>query len=106
MKDWIVLLVAAAFEIGWALGLKYTEGFRRVGPTVATFASMGLSMYFLALAVRGIPIGTAYAVWTGIGAVGAAVGGILLFRESHEWPRLVCLALIVSGVIGLRVFHK
>lgn len=106
MNPWIVLLVAAAFEIAWALGLKYSDGFRRPLPAAATLVAMLLSTYLLALAARGIPIGTAYAVWTGIGVVGAAVGGMLLYGEARDWPRLLFLALIVTGVIGLRAVSR
>lgn len=103
---WILLLVAAAFEIVWAAGLKFTEGFTRLWPSVGVGAAMVASMVLLALAARGLPIGTAYAVWTGIGAAGTAVAGILLFNESATPARLVCLALIVAGVTGLKVLGR
>lgn len=101
---WVILFIAGLFEIGWAIGLKYTEGFTRLGPTVFTGVSLVLSMGLLGLAVRSLPIGTAYAVWTGIGAVGTAVLGILLFKEPVTAMRLVCLALIVAGILGLKLF--
>src|SRR5690554_996294 len=100
---WGILVVAGLFEIGWAVGLKYTEGFTRLWPTVLTVASMIASMGLLGLAVRSLPIGTAYAVWTGIGTVGTALLGIVLFREPATVIRLVCIGLIVAGIIGLRL---
>src|SRR5690606_41388079 len=100
---WGILVVAGLFEVGWAVGLKYTEGFTRLWPTVLTVASMIASMGLLGLAVRSLPIGTAYAVWTGIGTVGTAVLGIVLFREPATVVRLVCIGLIVAGIIGLRL---
>jgi quaternary ammonium compound-resistance protein SugE len=103
---WTLLFVAALFEIAWAAGLKYTDGFTRLGPSTGVGAAMVASMVLLALAARGLPIGTAYAVWTGIGAAGTAVAGIFLFNESASPARLACLALIVGGVIGLKVLGK
>ena len=103
---WTILLVAAAFEIVWAAGLKFTEGFTRLWPSLGVGAAMVASMVLLAAAARGLPIGTAYAVWTGIGAAGTAVAGILLFNESTSPARLACLALIVAGVVGLKFFAK
>jgi len=99
---WVILFVAGLFEIGWAVGLKYTDGFTRLVPTALTAVSLAASMGLLGLAVRSLPIGTAYAVWTGIGAVGTAVLGIVLFREPATAMRLVCLGLIVSGILGLK----
>ena len=104
MKPWIILLVAAALEVGWAIGLKYTAGFTRLWPSVATIAAMGLSMYLLAVAARTLPMGTAYAVWTGIGAVGTAALGMLLFSEPANAGRLICIGLIICSVAGLKVF--
>ena len=101
---WIYLVVAGLFECGWAIGLKYTEGFSRLWPSVLTVAAMVVSFLFLSLAMKSIPVGTAYAVWTGIGAVGVATLGIFLFGESREIARLACILLIVSGVIGLKIF--
>lgn len=103
MKPWLVLLVAAVFEVGWAIGLKYTHGFTRVGPTLATVAAMVASLYLLAMAARTIPIGTAYAVWTGLGAAGTAALGVVLFHEPANAMRLLCIGLIVSGVAGLKL---
>jgi quaternary ammonium compound-resistance protein SugE len=103
---WTLLLIAAALEIVWAVGLKYAAGFTRLWPSVGVIAAMAGSLVLLALAARGLPIGTAYAVWTGIGAVGTTVGGIMLFDESISPTRLICVALIVAGVIGLRFFGK
>jgi quaternary ammonium compound-resistance protein SugE len=104
MKSWTMLFIAAALEVGWAVGLKYTHGFSRFWPSAATIAAMIGSMYLLAMAARTLPIGTAYAVWTGIGAAGTAVLGILLLKEPVTAARLVCLGLIVAGVVGLRLF--
>lgn len=103
---WTLLFLAAAFEIVWAVGLKSTDGFTRPWPSVAVGIAIIASMGLLALAARGIPIGTAYAVWTGIGAAGTAIAGILLFNESASTARIVSLVLIVSGVVGLKLFDK
>jgi quaternary ammonium compound-resistance protein SugE len=100
---WIVLLIAGLFEIGWAVGLKYTEGFTRLVPTLLTAISLIVSMALLGLAVRSLPLGTAYAVWTGIGTIGAVVLGILLFGEQVAVARLVCVSLIVIGILGLKL---
>jgi len=100
---WTWLFIAGLFECAWAVGLKYTEGFTRPVPVALTVAAMALSLYLLALAMRTIPIGTAYAVWTGIGAVGVAVFGMLFLGESREVLRLLCLLLIVAGIAGLRL---
>src|SRR5690606_31039573 len=97
---WLQLFLAGLCEIGWAIGLKYTDGFNRPLPTVFTLAAMGLSFWLLAQAMRSIPLGTAYAVWTGIGAVGVALLGLFLFGESRDPLRLLCIALIVAGVAG------
>ncbi len=104
MKSWILLLVAAVLEIVWAIGLKHTAGFTRVWPSVGTIAAMAASMYLLAIAARDLPIGTAYAVWTGIGAVGTAVLGMVWLHEPATAARITCIALIVTGVVGLKVF--
>lgn len=100
---WIYLLLAGLFEIVWAIGLKYTEGFTRLWPTVVTIAAMVVSMGLLGIAAKDLPIGTAYAVWTGIGAVGAAILGIVLFAEPATALRIASIALIVAGVIGLKL---
>lgn len=101
---WIMLLVAAGLEIVWAVGLKYTEGFTRLGLSVGTILAMAASMYLLARAAEGLPIGTAYAVWTGIGAVGTALAGMCWLNESRDWVRVVFIGLIILGVVGLKVF--
>lgn len=100
---WGILFVAGLLEIGWAIGLKYTEGFTRLGPTVATAVMLVASMALLGVALRTLPLGTAYAVWTGIGSVGTAVLGIVLFGEPATAMRLVCIGLIVAGILGLRL---
>jgi quaternary ammonium compound-resistance protein SugE len=100
---WIYLTIAGLFEIGWAIGLKYTEGFTRLLPSLWTIASMILSIVLLGLALKTLPVGTAYAVWTGIGAVGTAVLGIYLFAEPATVARLLCIGLILSGIIGLKL---
>jgi quaternary ammonium compound-resistance protein SugE len=100
---WLVLIVAGLFEIGWAVGLKYTEGFTRLWPTLGTAAAMVLSVVLLGLALRSLPLGTAYAVWTGIGTVGTALLGIALFHESADLLRLACIGLIVLGIAGLKL---
>ena len=100
---WIILLVAGLFEVGWAVGLKYTDGFTRLWPTVATAAALAASMGLLGVALRTLPLGTAYAVWTGIGTVGTAILGIALFREPATALRLFCIALIVAGIVGLKL---
>jgi quaternary ammonium compound-resistance protein SugE len=101
--DWIILFVAGLFEIVWAIGLKYSEGFSRPLPSVITIIGMVISVVLLAIALRTLPVGTAYAVWTGIGAVGTVIFGILLLGEPVEVLRLLCIGLIVAGVIGLRL---
>lgn len=101
--SWVVLFAAGLLEIGWAVGLKYTAGFTRPWPTVATVAALIGSMGLLGVALRTLPLGTAYAVWTGIGTVGTAVLGIILFREPATAMRLLCIGLIVAGIIGLKV---
>ena len=100
---WVYVFVAGVFEVVWITGLKYTDGFTRLWPSVGTVAAIIMSMVCLALAVRIIPIGTAYAVWTGIGAAGAVVAGMVLFNEPRDVARLVFIALIVSGVVGLKL---
>jgi quaternary ammonium compound-resistance protein SugE len=99
---WYVLFAAGLVEIGWAVGLKYTEGFTRPWPTAATVAAMAVSLFLLGLAARTLPVGTAYAVWTGIGTVGTALLGIVLFAESYDPLRLLFIAMIVCGTVGLR----
>ena len=100
---WAVLFVAGLMEIGWAIGLKYTEGFTRLVPSALTLAFMVASIVLLGLAVKTLPIGTAYAVWTGIGAVGTAILGIILFGDPATGLRLACIGLIVAGIVGLKL---
>lgn len=100
---WIILLAAGLFEIGWAVGLKYTDGFTRLWPSVGTAVSMIVSVVLLGLAVRTLPLGTAYAVWTGVGTVGTVLLGVVLFSESADPLRLACIGLIVVGIVGLKV---
>jgi quaternary ammonium compound-resistance protein SugE len=100
---WLLLIVAGLFEVGWAIGLKYTEGFSRPLPTVLTVISMIISLGLLGLALRDLPVGTAYAVWTGVGAVGTAALGIMLFGDPATLPRLASIGLIVAGIAGLKL---
>lgn len=100
---WVVLFFAGLCEIGWAVGLKYTEGFTRLWPSVWTLAAMAASVVLLGWSLKALPLGTAYAVWTGIGAVGTAICGMLLFGESREVLRFVCIGLIVAGIVGLKL---
>jgi quaternary ammonium compound-resistance protein SugE len=102
---WVVLVVAGLFEIGWAIGLKYTEGFTRLWPSVATVAAMVVSVVLLGFAMRSLPVGTAYAVWTGIGAIGTVALGIVLFQEPATVARLLCVGLILAGIVGLKITH-
>jgi quaternary ammonium compound-resistance protein SugE len=103
---WVILFLAGLLEIGWAVGLKYTEGFTRPWPSAATVLAMILSLTLLGFALRTLPLGTAYAVWTGIGTVGTVFVGILLFGESASFARLVCVCLIVSGIVGLKLLAQ
>lgn len=100
---WLILAVAGLFEIGWAIGLKYTEGFTRPWPTVGTVVSMAISLSLLGLAMKSLPVGSAYAVWVGVGAVGTAVLGIILFGEPAGAGRMLSVALIVAGIVGLKI---
>jgi quaternary ammonium compound-resistance protein SugE len=100
---WLYLLIAGSLEVAWAIGLKYTDGFTRLIPSIWTVASMVASLLFLGLALKTLPVGTAYAVWTGIGAVGVAIFGIILFAEPANALRLGSIALIVSGIVGLKL---
>jgi quaternary ammonium compound-resistance protein SugE len=100
---WVLLLVAGLFEVGWAIGLKYTEGFTRVWPSVFTLAAMTASVVLLGMAMKSLPVGTSYAIWVGVGAVGTAILGIVLFGESANAGRLVSLGLIVAGIVGLKL---
>ncbi|MDX1541629.1 MAG: quaternary ammonium compound efflux SMR transporter SugE [Geminicoccaceae bacterium] len=100
---WALLAIAGLFEIGWAIGLKYTAGFTRLVPSLLTVVSMAISLGLLGLAVRTLPIGTAYAIWTGIGTIGTALLGILLFDEAASVLRLACIGLILAGMVGLKL---
>ncbi len=100
---WLYLFIAGLFEVGWAIGLKYTQGFTRLVPTVLTLASMAVSLGLLGLALKSLPVGTAYAVWTGIGTVGTAILGIVLLGEPATALRLSCIGLIVAGIVGLKL---
>ncbi|MGQ0644561.1 MAG: quaternary ammonium compound efflux SMR transporter SugE [Elusimicrobiota bacterium] len=104
--SWLLLVLAGLFEIFWAVGLKYTHGFTRAAPSLAVVLAMAASVGLLGLAAKSIPIGTAYAVWTGIGAAGTALLGMILFAEPRGWVRLACLGLIVAGVLGLKLSSK
>ncbi|MDD3936337.1 quaternary ammonium compound efflux SMR transporter SugE [Rhodoferax sp.] len=100
---WFILVIAGLFEVGWAIGLKYTEGFTRFWPTAGTVTAMVVSIGLLGLAMRTLPVGTAYAVWTGIGTVGTVVLGIVLFSEPATVARLACVGLILAGIVGLKL---
>ncbi len=104
--SWVYLIIAGIFEFGWAVGLKYTNGFTRLWPSIATVALMISSFFLLSVALKTIPVGTGYPIWTGIGAAGTAIFGIVFFGESREIGRIVCILLIISGIIGLKVFTK
>jgi quaternary ammonium compound-resistance protein SugE len=101
---WLYLLLAGLLEVGWAVGLKYTHGFTRLWPSISTVAAMTVSFFFLSLALKSIPVGTGYAVWTGIGAVGTAILGMVLLGEPREVGRILCLVLIIAGIVGLKLF--
>lgn len=100
---WVLLLVAGLFEVGWAIGLKYTEGFTKLWPSVLTLTAMTASVVLLGMAMKSLPVGTSYAIWVGVGAVGTAILGIILFGESANAGRLVSLGLIVAGIVGLKL---
>lgn len=100
---WLLLVMAGGLEIAWALGLKYSHGFTRFWPSVVTLLAIAMSFVLLGLSLRSVPFGTAYAIWTGIGAAGAAIAGMVLFGESADLARMCCLALIVAGTIGLKL---
>lgn len=103
---WLLLLAAGLLEVVWAIGLKYTDGFTRIAPSVVTVTAMIGSVWLLALALKSIPVGTGYAVWTGIGATGTAILGIILFNEAATVARLACMALIIAGIFGLKFVSK
>ncbi|MEA1651951.1 quaternary ammonium compound efflux SMR transporter SugE [Nitrospirillum sp. BR 11164] len=102
---WLWLLLAGLSEVGWAVGLKYTDGFTRLVPSILTITAMGVSLGLLGLALRALPLGTAYAVWTGIGTLGTVIAGIILFNEPATALRLACIGLIVAGIAGLKLAH-
>lgn len=101
---WVILFIAGLFEVAWAIGLKYTNGFSKLWPSVFTIVCMIISMGLLAYSVKHLPIGTAYAIWTGIGAVGTAILGMILFNESRELVRIIFIFLIIAGIVGLKIF--
>lgn len=101
--SWIILVIAGMLEIVWAVGLKYTNGFSRLWPTVGTVLAMVASVWLLAVAMKSLPVGTAYAIWVGIGAVGTAIAGIILFGESANIGRILSLILIIAGIVGLKL---
>ncbi len=100
---WIILVVAGLFEVGWAIGLKYTEGFTRLWPTAGTALAMIISLWLLSIALKSLPVGTAYAVWVGVGAVGTVILGIVLLGEPANAARLISIALIIAGIVGLKI---
>ena len=100
---WLILVLAGLFEVGWAIGLKYTEGFTRLVPTLGTLAAMVISLGLLGVAMKSLPVGTSYAVWVGVGAVGTAILGIVLLGEPANAGRLISLGLIVAGIVGLKL---
>ena len=103
---WVYIIIAGFFEVAWAVGLKYTDGFSKLGPSLGTAAAMIISFYMLSLGLKTLPIGTAYAVWTGIGAVGTVIFGMFVLGESKDLGRIICIILIVSGILGLKLFTK
>ncbi|BCS52939.1 quaternary ammonium compound efflux SMR transporter SugE [Geobacter sp. SVR] len=100
---WVILIIAGLFEVGWAIGLKYTEGFTRLWPSVGTILSMLISLWLLGIAMKSLPVGTAYAIWVGIGAVGTVALGVVLFGEPANTGRLISVALIIAGIVGLKL---
>ncbi|MCM8710802.1 quaternary ammonium compound efflux SMR transporter SugE [Clostridium sp. SYSU_GA19001] len=101
--EWIYLVVAGFFEVGWAMGMKYSHGFTKILPSILTVIGMVASFYFLSLSLKSLPLGNAYAIWTGIGTVGTAVLGIVLFKEPINLMRLICIVFIVIGIVGLKL---
>jgi quaternary ammonium compound-resistance protein SugE len=101
--DWVILVLAGLFEVGWAIGLKYTEGFTRLWPTIWTVFAMMISLWLLGIAMKSLPVGTAYSVWVGVGAVGTVILGIVLLGEPANAGRLISIALIIAGIIGLKL---
>jgi quaternary ammonium compound-resistance protein SugE len=103
---WLELVIAGVFEVWWAIGLKYSEGFTKLVPSVLTVIGMIASFYFLSLALKELPLGTAYAIWTGIGTIGTVILGIFLFKEPIDFVRLICIGFILVGIIGLKLVSK
>lgn len=103
---WLVLVIAGIFEVWWAVELKYSEGFTKLVPSVLTVIGMIASFYFLSLALKELPLGTAYAIWTGIGTIGTVILGVFLFKEPIDFVRLVCIGFIVAGIIGLKLVSQ
>ncbi len=103
---WLILIIAGIFEVGWAVGLKYTHGFTKLWPSIGTIIAMILSMGLLGIALRNLPLGTAYAIWTGIGTIGTALFGILVLKEPATALRLACLVMIVAGIVGLKLLSS
>ena len=103
---WIYLLIAGILEVVWAVGMKYSEGWTRLYPSIFTIVSMGIGFYFLSLAVKNLPLGTSYAVWTGIGTVGTVIFSLIFFKEPMDWIKMVCILLILTGIVGLKLFHR
>ena len=104
--QWFMLVIAGLLETGWAIGLKYSEGFTKLVPSVFTILGMIASFYFLSLALKNLPLGTAYAIWTGIGTVGTVILGIVLFKEPIDFSRIICIAFIVVGIVGLKLVQS
>lgn len=104
--SWIILIIAGLFEIGWAVSMKYSEGFTKLTPSILMILSMAVSIYLLSVALKTIPLGTGYAVWTGIGAAGTAILGIFLFKEPVNTARVICILMIICGIVGLKIFSK
>jgi quaternary ammonium compound-resistance protein SugE len=104
--NWVILVIAGLFETGWAIGLKYSEGFTRLWPSVGTALSMAASLWLLGMAMKTLPLGTAYSVWVGIGSVGTVALGIVLFGEPVNLSRLISVALIIAGIVGLKLSAK
>ena len=102
--NWIILIIAGLFETAWAIGMKYSNGFTRLYPSIFVIVTMSISVYLLSVSLKTLPVGTAYAVWTGIGAIGTVILGIILFNESKELVRIAFIFLIIAGIIGLRIF--
>jgi quaternary ammonium compound-resistance protein SugE len=103
---WFILFIAGLFEVVWAIGIKYTEGWTKLWPTVITVLAMIASFYLLSIALKQIPMGTAYAVWTGIGTIGTVIYGIVFFKEPMDILRIICIMLILSGIVGLRILAR